>query len=93
VAGIVDVVNVLVYRDQARGSDGMLFHARGELAAGPVLIGVETCDIGIDPATFWEEGRAALDRELALFARRHRSHPSFCGFSIHDHGCYRDLSP
>ena len=41
-----DVVNVLAYRDGVDGANGIVAIAAGELAYGPVIVGVETTDLG-----------------------------------------------
>lgn len=90
VARHADVSNVLAYRDNAAA---ILGGARGELALGSTLIGVETLDLGPELAqvTFFEEGLDAMERELAGVWRSARREPNFQGFSVHHYGSVRTL--
>ena len=88
VADTVDTVLVMSYRDTALGPDGMIEHARGEVEAGPVLLGAETTYLGDDPVsnkvTFWEEGERHMERQLALTRRAFRGDSHLRGFFVHD---------
>jgi hypothetical protein len=90
VARHADIVNVLAYRDRA---DEIFEGARGELELGPVLIGVETKDLGpaMDHVTFHEESRAFLMRELLEVWEHARSEPSFRGFSVHHYDSFKGM--
>ena len=97
VAGIADGVVVMAYRDFARGAGGILEHTAGELALGPTVIAVETTYLGDDPVSdklsFWQEGEAYMESELALVSRDLRREPNLAGFAIHDEPGYRALRP
>lgn len=93
VSDIVDVVNVLAYRDHAQGPDGILAISLGELLTGPTTVGIETRDLGADLSylTFWEEGSATLELELFRVWLVHRTNPNLRGFSLHHYGSYQTL--
>ena len=83
----VDAVVVMAYRDHADGPDGILDIAATEAdladATGTTLIlGVQTAP-DLDKVTFFEEGRARLEVELAAVAAAWGDRPSFGGFAIH----------
>ncbi|MEQ1893672.1 MAG: hypothetical protein ABL998_14100 [Planctomycetota bacterium] len=90
VARHVEAVNVLAYRDTARG---ILDSVAGELALGRVVIGVETMDLGpeLAHATFFEEGARGLQLELNAVYQGLRRHPGLAGFSVHHYGSYRAM--
>lgn len=90
VASQADLVNVLAYRDRA---SAILEGARNELALGPVLIGVETLDLGpaMDHVTFFEEGRRFLVGELVEVWERARGQHGFRGLSLHHYGSLREM--
>jgi len=94
VAGIADVVQVMAYRDHAAGPGGILEVSAGELAAGPSIVAVETADLGPegDATTFWEEGRAHLERELETLHDGLGDDPAYRGVAIHHHASLRDLA-
>lgn len=80
IAGVVDVVGVMAYRDSA---DEILALAAGELANGPAWVGVETgpSEEG-DHTTFADDGAAALDAELAAMGATLGADPNFTGFMV-----------
>ena len=92
---LVDVTVLLENRDVAFGSDGIIAHSQGELAVGPCILGVETQDLGPagDELTFWEEGRGALERELALVALARMNQPNLRGFALHHYASFANLRP
>ena len=90
---IVDAVNVLDYRDHARGPGGLVQHVRGELETGPLILGVETCEIEADAGTFFEEGRAYMESQLTQVLLAVDGAPALRGFSIHDYGCASTMAP
>ena len=93
VADEADVVNVLAYRDEAQGPGGIIASAAGEMQYGPVIVGVETADLGpaLEGQTFWEEGQRALRRALRKTYRAFRSEEHMGGFSVHYYGSLRLL--
>jgi hypothetical protein len=98
VQDIADRVVIMDYRDVAEGADGIIIHAQNEIDYGEsitkeVIIGVETNDAAPEPekVTFFEEGEAVMEQELALVAQHYQSSPAFGGFAIHDYSGYRTL--
>jgi hypothetical protein len=90
VARKVDLVNVLAYRDRA---DWIVDGVQTELGLGPLLVGLETDDLGpeLDHATFFEEGRLALEREMLKVWEQLRSARGMRGFTVHHYGSLREL--
>lgn len=97
VAAIADGLVVMAYRDFARGTDGILEHALGEVSRGPTIIAVETSYLGDDPVSdklsFWQEGQGVMEDELALLLRDLRGEPGLVGIAIQDETAYRLLGP
>jgi len=95
VSDLVDVVNVMDYRDFSEGPDGLITHAQGEMRYAPTIIGVETLCLGTgriaDKQSFCEEGEAAMEQELTEVHTIYGDSPNFVGFSIHFYETYRDL--
>lgn len=93
VSSIVDVCNVMAYRDQALGSEGIIAFSMGELLTGPCTIGVELQDLGPELAylTFWEEGEEYLMDQLEYVWAAVERMPNFRGFSVHNYGAVQDL--
>jgi hypothetical protein len=93
----VNAVTVMSYRDTATGPNSMLavsqdWLARGTAAGKRVRLGAETgrlTDCG--NCTFFEEGTAALDRELAKVDAGTRTSGAFGGIAIHRYGSWRAL--
>jgi hypothetical protein len=92
---IVDAVALMDYRDTALGPNGIIAHAQGELATGPCIVGVETDNLGpaLDGVTFWEEGQAYMEHELAIVFAADGAMPNFRGFAIHHYASYNQLAP
>ena len=97
VSDIVDVVNIMDYRDFAEGGDGLITHAQGEMLYKPAVIGVETFCLGdgrvADKQSFCEEGNTFMEGELSKVHAIYGDSPNFQGFSIHFYETYRDLPP
>lgn len=88
VQSVLDTVVLMDYRDKAEGRDGIIRHATNEVewaaANGRrVIIGVETGDSEPSKITFLQEGKAALEEELAKTERAFAANPGFAGFAIH----------
>ncbi len=83
----VDAVVVMAYRDHADGPDGILDVAATEAdladATGTTLIVAVQTAPDLDKVTFFEEGRAQLEVELAAVAATWGERPSYGGFAIH----------
>lgn len=96
VQDVYDYVAIMDYRNFAEGRDGMISHARDELAYADsigrsVVIGV---DMGLSkPAkvTFYGKSRADLEKELLLAESAFSPHRSFTGFAVHHLRTYQDL--
>lgn len=94
----VDGIVVMAYRDRADGSDGIMRHTVGEIAAGaaaskPVMVGVQTAADELDKLTFYEEGAAAMAAELDIVHRGLGGAPGYGGLAIHHFDSYRRLRP
>lgn len=95
----VDGVAVLAYRDTAEGVNGILNLAGYEVALGSslgksVTIGVETQqDPTYEHITFYEEGQAVMETELAEVASTWNGESGFWGIAIHHFRSYQDLAP
>lgn len=93
----VNAVTVMSYRDTATGPNSMLavsqdWLARGAAAGKRVRLGAETgrlTDCG--NCTFYEEGTAALYRELSKVDAGTRTSGAFGGIAIHRYGSWRAL--
>ena len=82
--------------DRADGSDGILRHTVGEIVAGaaadkPVMIGVQTAADELDKLTFYEEGAAAMERELDAVRQALTGAAGFGGIAVHHLDSYRRL--
>ena len=91
---IYDHVVLMDYRNQAQGPDGILSHARDELAYGrrigkPVWLGVETLPTDIHKLSFYFTSPAHMAQQLGEVRRELASDPAFGGFVIHHYGSYR----
>lgn len=97
VQDIYDAVTLMDYRDFALGIDGIDFHAQpwldyGDLVGKPVEIGVETSGPqSPEKVTFFDEGIAFMETELALAEAQFLPRPSFDGFTIHHLGSFEPL--
>jgi len=92
----VDGIVVMAYRDRADGSDGILRHTVGEIVAGAaadksVMIGVQTAADELDKLTFYEEGAAAMERELDAVRQALTGAAGFGGIAVHHLDSYRRL--
>ncbi|WP_157259904.1 Ig-like domain-containing protein [Paenibacillus sp. OSY-SE] len=99
---ISDYISIMDYRDTASGSAGIIAGAQNELdyaesigKVNSVVIGVETLDVASsgDPETitFREEGRVAMEAELALVYDAFAAYSSFAGVAVHHYDSYREL--
>jgi hypothetical protein len=87
VAGIVDVVAVMSYRDTA---EAVREFSSGELDKGPTWIGVETGPSDeSENVTFFDDGADALD--AALDALELSEETGFAGTFVHDYAGWRAL--
>lgn len=98
VQDIADRVVLMDYRDFAEGTDGIIDHAQDEMdyaqsITKKVVIGVETNDVEPEKVTFFEEGEAVMESELALVEQHYQTSSAFHGFAIHDYSGYRTLAP
>jgi hypothetical protein len=95
----VGAVTVMSYRDTAAGPNAMLavsqdWLVRGAAAGKRVRLGAETgplTDCGY--CTFYQEGAAAMNRELAKVDAGTRKSAAFGGIAIHRYGSWRTLRP
>lgn len=92
-----DYVALMDYRDTAAR---IVRDALGEIEVADrlgksVYVGVNTQDVKGDPpsTTFFQEGRAIMEEELAKAAEELVQHPSFAGFAIHHYESYMQLKP
>jgi hypothetical protein len=96
VLDIVDQATLMYYRDFAQGEDGIIAQAQDEMNYAQnigklVSIGVETNNVEPEMVTFFEEGEAAMERELDLVQQHYQANLAFHGFAIHDYIGYRIL--
>ena len=92
----VDGIVVLVYRDRATGSDGILTLAAGEVSRAADLgkqavLGIQTAADELDKLTFFEEGGVAMETELDTVVTALRNAPGFGGIAIHHYNSLRRL--
>lgn len=96
VQDLYDYVAVMDYRNRAEGPDGIIAHAREEIAYGakvgrPVVLGLETGAAEPAKVTFRHLGPRALAREMAATRRAFDREPAFAGFAIHHLRAWLDL--
>ena len=95
----VDGVAVMAYRDTAEGVNGIVTLSTYEVSLGSslgkeVTIGVETApDPTYEHITFYEEGEAAMETELAEVASAFVGELGFWGHAIHHFRSYQSLRP
>lgn len=93
----VDGVAVMAYRDTADGVNGIIALADYEVSLGAasgkqVIIGVETApDLTYEHITFYEEGEAAMEAELAKTDAYWAGASGHWGNAIHHYGSYTQL--
>lgn len=85
---LYDYVAVMDYRNRAEGPDGIIAHAREEIAYGAaqgkvVLLGLETGEAQPPKVTFRNRGAAALTREMTTTEQAFAKTRAFGGFAIH----------
>lgn len=83
-----DYVALMDYRDRAEGKDGIIAHARDEIAEAErrgrtVIVGVETDESDLDKTTFAEEGKAAMEVELEKVGSVFSGDAGFGGIAVH----------
>ena len=91
---VFDHVVLMDYRDRAEGPDGILSHARNEIAYGrqigkPVWLGIETAPNEIRKVSFYHLREADMERELAITRRALADEPAFGGFVVHHFSSYK----
>ncbi|MFT5290940.1 MAG: hypothetical protein ACI8QS_002952 [Planctomycetota bacterium] len=93
VADESDVVNVLAYRDEVNGKNGIIDLMDSEMSYGPVIFGVETRDLVIefDRLTFWEEGLQSMQSALVKTWRKRRENEDLSAFSVHHYGSMKKV--
>ena len=96
VQALYDYVAVMDYRNHAGGPDGIIAHARTELATAAalgkrVVVGLETGDAEPAKVTFRHRGAGALDQEMATTERAFSRQSAFAGFAIHHLQAWMDL--
>lgn len=92
--GLYDYVAIMDYRNRADGGDGIVSHARTEMAQAAavdhqVVIGLEVAPNELAKVTFDGLRPADLGREMAATTRAFAGSPAFAGFAIHHYGAYR----
>ncbi|WP_017811544.1 hypothetical protein [Paenibacillus shenyangensis] len=89
-----DSITIMAYRDSA---SGILDVAEAQLAEGdavgtPVYVGVETNPTSEgNTITFYEEGAAYLNNQLARVTKQAGKHDSFAGIAVHDYAGWSTL--
>ncbi len=94
VIDIYDYVALMDYRDHAAGGDGLISHAKDEMAyAGrrsrKVVIGVEVTPNELLKVSFNHLTEPDMERELALTVDAFQGEKAFAGFAIHHYRGYR----
>jgi len=94
VIDIYDYVALMDYRDHAAGGDGLISHAKDEMAyAGrhsrKVVIGVEVTPNELLKVSFNHLTESDMERELALTVEAFQGEKAFAGFAIHHYRGYR----
>jgi hypothetical protein len=89
-----DYAALMDYRDHADGRDGMVEHARREMAYAAergkhLVIGVDVSPGEPKKVSFDHRREADLERALAATAQVYRDSPAFGGFVIHHFAAYR----
>ncbi len=96
----LDYVSLMDYRDVADGPVGIILHAQNEIEYAAsvgkhVMVGVETDSISAsgDPESisFQEEGRDAMEAELATVYAAFENSPAFLGIAMHHYDSLRVL--
>ncbi|SFL72526.1 hypothetical protein SAMN03159341_10917 [Paenibacillus sp. 1_12] len=93
---LLDEVTLMSYRDQAQA---LIEITAADVALADrlnkkVFVGVET-----NPSSeaafvsFYEEGRAAMNKQLTLVDAALKGHPSYAGIAIHDYTGWKNLKP
>lgn len=88
VQDLYDYVVLMDYRNEAQGGDGIIAHARDEVAYAAargkrVVVGLETGDTQPAKLTFRHLGPAALTREMAEVEAAFAGQRAFGGFALH----------
>jgi hypothetical protein len=88
VQDLYDYVAILDYRNHAQGPDGLIAHAREEIAYGTargrrVILGLETGEAEPAKVTFRHRGADAMAQEMAATERAFAPQAAFSGFAIH----------
>ena len=91
---VFDHVVLMDYRDHAQGPDGILSHARHEIAYArqigkTVWLGIETAPNEIRKVSFNHLSETDMERELDLVRRALANDPAFGGIVVHHYSSYR----
>ena len=94
VIDIYDYVALMDYRDHAAGDDGLISHAKDEIAyAGrhrrKVVIGVEVTPNELLKVSFNHLTEPDMEHELTLTVKAFQGEEAFAGFAIHHYRGYR----
>ncbi len=96
----MDYVTIMDYRDYAEGADGIIQNGANEIAYGStlgkkVVLGVETYDVPGNPefVTFYQEGEAYMNAELAKVNAHYAASPSYAGHAVHYYSTYKTMLP
>ncbi|XQY91654.1 amidase [Metabacillus sp. HB246100] len=92
-----DEVTIMAYRDKALGANGIIELVKNEMTYAQaskkkITLAVETMNLGQDGfLTFFEEGQAAMNKQLDLVSAKYSSYSSFHGFAVHHVGSWMTL--
>lgn len=95
----MDHVSVMAFRDTAEGPNGIVSISREEIAYAdelgkPILISVEMKESHEgDHITFYEEGAAYMEEELAKLHQLLQNSPSFSGIVVHAYDYWKNAKP
>ena len=95
----MDHVSLMAFRDAAEGSNGIVAVAKEEIAFAdelgkPIKISVEIkASHEGDHITFYEEGAAYMEEELAKLPDLLKDSPSFTGSVVHAYAYWKNAKP
>jgi len=94
-----DQVTLMAYRDVALGTDGINEIVKNELAEANLLgkkliVGVNIIqDPEGDFVSFAEEGKAEMERQLAIVYSTYKYNAAFAGHAVHDYSSWKVALP
>ncbi|TDF90509.1 hypothetical protein [Paenibacillus piri] len=90
----LDEVALMSYRDEGNAIADLVKEelAWGDKYGKKVWLSLETNPVPDTPyITFYEKGRAEMDKQMARVDELVKAHPSYAGIAVHDYTGWRDL--